>query len=280
MGCSQGKTTTPSAVAVTANSAKTLLSPSNSHKPKVGVENVAGTVVDSAEEGQKLTKSMEAATMQQNAEKDWPLRWKALRVFAMADKTMHGLLDVKELSADGSDVVFVDMLQGVLGAHAEDALSLSAWLDSVKNLALRDEVKAGLFLDLCQKHIGDQKERWALRDEALQVFRMGDRNSDCQLDMNELTEIRQSADFAQAMMNSIDIDKNGTVSKGEWLAYVKRLADQNQESAAAVLALYRKRLGESSNTAEAYDAAKSAISALVEDSSAKATQRRRQWACC
>jgi Ca2+-binding EF-hand superfamily protein len=281
MGCSQGKTTKPSAVAVTAKSAKTpltLLSPSNAQKQKVGVENVAGTFVDNAEDkGQKLTKSMEAATIQQNTDKDWPLRWKALRVFAMADKTMHGLLDVKELIADGSDAVFVDMLQGAIGAHAEDALSLSAWLESVKNLALRDEVKAGVFLDLCQKHIGDQKEHWALRDEALQVFRMGDRNGDCQLDLNELTEIRKSADFAQAMMNSIDIDKNGTVSKGEWLAYVKRLADQNQESAAAVLALYRTHLGESSNTAEAYDAAKSALGALVEDTSANATQR--WWAC-
>merc|ERR1711988_1801531 len=105
-----------------------------------------------------------------------------------------------------------------------------------KKLALTNEVKAGLFLDLCQKHMNDQKEHWPLRDEALQVFRMGDRNGDCQLDMKELTEIRQSADFAKAMMNNIDIDKNGIVSKGEWLAYVKRLADQNEESAAEVLA--------------------------------------------
>jgi len=293
MGCSQGKTTMPSSVGVskttkgktteppTTGSPPTLLSPSNAQKQKVGVEDVVGASGDyAADNGQELIKSSETAAIQQDAEKDWPLRWKALRVFAMADKTMHGLLDVKELAADGNDVVFHGMLQGFLGAHADDLLSLSAWLGSVKKLALGDEVKAGLFLDLCLKHISDQQERWPLRDEALQVFRMGDRNGDCQLDMNELTEIRQSADFAQAMINSIDIDKDGTVSKGEWLAYVKRLADQSEESAAAVLALYRKQLGESSNTAEAYNAAKSAMSALVEDSSANTTQGSFWWACC
>jgi Ca2+-binding EF-hand superfamily protein len=293
MGCSHGKTTKPSAVGVnkttkdkttkppTTESPPTLLSPSNAQKQKVVVEDGVGASGDYAvDSGQELTRSSETAAIQQDAEKDWPLRWKALRVFAMADKTMHGLLDVKELTADGNDVVFHDMLQGVLGGHADDLLSLSAWLGSMKKLALGDEVKAGLFLDLCLKHVSDQQERWPLRDEALQVFRMGDGNGDYQLDMNELTEIRQSADFAQAMINSIDIDKDGTVSKGEWLAYVKRLADQNEESAAAVLALYRKQLGESSNTAEAYDAAKSAMNALVEDSSANTTQGSFWWACC
>jgi Ca2+-binding EF-hand superfamily protein len=292
MGCSQGKTTKPSAVGVnkttkdktkpaTTESPPTLLSPSNTQKQKVVVEDVVGASEDhAADKGQELTQSSETAAIQQDAEKNWPLRWKALRVFAMADKTMQGLLDVKELAADGNDGVFLDMLQGVLGGHADDLLSLSAWLESVKKLALGDEVKAGLFLDLCLKHISDELEQWPLRDEALQVFRMGDRNGDCQLDMNELTEIRQSADFAQAMINSIDIDKDGTVSKGEWLAYVKRLADQNEESAAAVLALYRKQLGESSNTAEAYNAAKSAMNALVEDSSANTTQGSFWWACC
>jgi hypothetical protein len=223
----------------------------------------------------KIEDKHRVRTIDQSAEKNWPLRWKALRVYAMADKTMHGLLDVKELMADGGDTVF--LLQCVLGAHAQDGLALSAWLESVKKFAIRDEIKAGLFLDLCLKHVGNQKEHWPLRDEALQVFRMGVRNGDCQLDMKELTEIRHSVEFAQAMMNSIDIDKNGTVSKGEWLAYVKRLADQNEESAAAVLALYRKQLGESSNTAQTYDAAKYALNALVDNTSAGATAR--WWAC-
>merc|ERR1711939_875058 len=106
---------------------------------------------------------------------------------------------------------------------------------------------------------------------------MGDRNGDCQLDMSELTEIRQSADFGRTLMDSVDINKDGTVSKGEWLAYIKRLADQDEKSAAAVLALYRKHLSNSSNTAEAYVAAKSALDALAGDSSVVAS--RPWWAC-
>merc|ERR1719321_367958 len=149
---------------------------------------------------------------------------------------------------------------------------MAEWLQTVKELAIKNEVKAALFLDLCLKHISKQKEHWPLRDEALQVFRMGDRNGDCQLDMSELTEIRQSDDFAKTMMDSVDINKDGTVSKGEWLAYIKRLADQNEKSAAAVLALYRKQLSNSGNTAKAYVAAKSAIDALVDDSSEVASR--------
>merc|ERR1712194_239311 len=72
-------------------------------------------------------------------------------------------------------------------------------------------------------------------------------------------------------------DKNGIVSKGEWLAYVKRLADNNGQSAAAVLALYRNHLSNSSNTAEAYGAAKNAMDVLVDDSTAQAPQC--WWAC-
>merc|ERR1712032_284330 len=139
--------------------------------------------------------------------------------------------------------------------------------------------QAAVFLDLCEQHLGARLENWPLRDEALQVFRMGDRNGDGQLEMKELAEIRRSEEFAQAMMDNIDIDKNGTVSKGEWLAYVKRLADKNEKSAAAVLALYKKHLSNSSNTTEAYDAAKAAMEVLVEDSAVKSTGRSR-YVCC
>lgn len=239
-------------------------------------------------------------------------RQRALRVFAMSDKGKNGLLNAKAL-ADGTDMIFVEMLQG---SNALGLLSMSEWLESVQKLVLQDEVKAGLFLDLCEKHISQQKEQWPLRnealqvyrmmdrngdfqldmgeltgllreldmgeqwplrDEALQVFRMGDRNGDCQLDMGELTEIRQSADLARTLLDSVDVNKDGTVSKREWLAYIKRLADQDEKSAAAILALYRKHLSNSGNTAKAYVAAKSALDALAGDSSVVAS--RPWWAC-
>jgi len=155
--------------------------------------------------------------------------------------------------------------------------SQAEWLESVKQLVLRDEAQASVFLDLCEIHLFEQKEQWPLRDEALQVFSMGDRNCDAQLDMNELTEIRQSDEFTRALVDIVDIDKNGTVSKGEWLAYVKRLADDNEQAAAAVLSLYRSHLANSSNTAEAYAAAKNAMDVLVDDSAASTSQC--WWAC-
>jgi Ca2+-binding EF-hand superfamily protein len=207
------------------------------------------------------------------------LRSKAMRVFAMAEKGADGLLDAKKLAADcdGSDMFFVAMQQGTLGKDVGGRLSMSEWLKSVKNLALEDEIKAGVFLDLCQWRIDQQNLYWPLRNKALQVFRMGDRSGDGKLDMSELTEIRQSAEFARTLMDDIDINKDGYISKGEWLAYIKGLADKNEESAAAVLELYRKHLSNSSNTVKAYGAAKSALDALVEDSSVTST--RPWWAC-
>merc|ERR1719272_2257942 len=96
------------------------------------------------------------------------------------------------------------------------------------------------------KELLGRQEHWPLLDEPLEIFRMGDRNGDGHLDMNELTELRQSAEFAQAMLDPAQamiertyINKTGRVSRGEWLAYVKRLADNDEESTSAALALYR-----------------------------------------
>jgi len=278
MGCSQGRTTEPSVVgksAISAEPSPTLLSQARAqkqqHKTEEGdhpsVNNVEGTDAEVPEDLLEFV-----------GEHDWPQRWRALRVFAMADKGADGLLDPQELLGDGSDLIFSQMLQGVLDGDVARLFSRTEWLACVKKFVLKNEAKAILFLKLCENKLNAQKEQWPLRDEALQVFRMGDRNGDGQLDMNELTEIRQSAEFAQAMMDNIDIDKSGTVSKGEWLAYIKRLADNDEKSAAAVLAMYINYLSNSNNTAEEYVAAKTTMDVLVEDSSVSASQR--WWACC
>jgi len=53
-------------------------------------------------------------------------------------------------------------------------------------------------------------------------------------------------DPAQAMIERLYINKTGRVSEGEWLAYVKRLADNDEKSTAAALALYRQHFRNSS----------------------------------
>lgn len=277
MGCSQGKASKPS-TAMASNTdiepGSTLLSPTVVQKNEVVGASANGSEVKDGE----LPDTLEPVTSPQDGSKDWPLRWKALRMFAMADKGPDGLLDAKELAGAGSDVKFEDMLQAVFAGDVRNSISQTQWLERVKNLDLGDDMQAAAFLDLCEVHLAERMEHWPLRDDALQVFRMGDRNGNGQLEMKELAEIRRSEEFAQAMMDNIDIDKSGTVSKGEWLAYVKRLADTNEKSAVAVLALYKKHLSNSSNTTEAYDAAKSSMDVLVEDRGIRST--RRFWACC
>jgi len=277
MGCYQGKANKPS-TAMASNTdtepASTLLNPTSVQKKEVGGSSANGSEVKDGE----LPDALEPVTSPQDGSKDWPLRWKALRMFAMADKGPDGLLDARELAGDGSDMKFKDMLQAVCEGDVANSLSQTQWLERVKNLVLRDEMQGAAFLDLCEVHLAERMEHWPLRDDAVQVFRMADRNGNGQLEMKELAEIRRSEEFAQAMMDNIDIDKSGTVSKGEWLAYVKRLADTNEKSAVAVLALYKKHLSNSSNTTEAYDAAKTSMDVLVEDKGIRST--RRCGACC
>jgi len=190
------------------------------------------------------------------------------------------LLDAEELAGDGSDKAFSEMLQDAFDGDVARLRSQGQWLESMKRLVLRDVVQAALFLDLCEARLAEQKERWPLRDEALQVFSMADRNGDRQLDMTELTEARQSDEFARAMLDAADVDKNGTLSRGEWLEYVKRLADNDQESTAALLALCRKRLSNSSNTVDvdAYRAAENTMDVLaVEDSTVRINVVWKRW---
>merc|ERR1712242_664295 len=85
---------------------------------------------------------------------------------------------------------------------------------------------------------------WDLRVEVLRVFDLADRDDNGQLDMKELSNVRNSQEFAEAMMRNVDTDLSGTVSKEEWMAYFKKLFDKNDKSAAAVLKLYEKQIGE------------------------------------
>merc|ERR1711862_455022 len=113
----------------------------------------------------------------------------------------------------------VETLQSILEIRSDASFSQTEWLQVIEKAANRSHNLTALFLDLCLSHLAEQKEHWPLRQQALNVFRLGDKNNDGQLDMDELTEFRQSADFAQALMGAIDLDKSGTISKGEWLAY-------------------------------------------------------------
>eukprot|EP00747_Dinoflagellata_sp_TGD_P154365 gnl/TRDRNA2_/TRDRNA2_177494_c6_seq13.p2 gnl/TRDRNA2_/TRDRNA2_177494_c6~~gnl/TRDRNA2_/TRDRNA2_177494_c6_seq13.p2 ORF type:complete len:130 (-),score=32.39 gnl/TRDRNA2_/TRDRNA2_177494_c6_seq13:256-645(-) len=114
------------------------------------------------------------------------------------------------------------------------------WLKYIEKLAKMNQGMAASILELYEKQIADSA--FPLKEKALQVFRTADKDSDGLLDLSELTKIRGRADWGEGLMNNLDTDKNGKVSQSEWLAYVKRLYDKNQKSAAAVLNLYDKQL--------------------------------------
>eukprot|EP00747_Dinoflagellata_sp_TGD_P154371 gnl/TRDRNA2_/TRDRNA2_177494_c6_seq2.p3 gnl/TRDRNA2_/TRDRNA2_177494_c6~~gnl/TRDRNA2_/TRDRNA2_177494_c6_seq2.p3 ORF type:complete len:130 (-),score=33.23 gnl/TRDRNA2_/TRDRNA2_177494_c6_seq2:344-733(-) len=114
------------------------------------------------------------------------------------------------------------------------------WLKYIEKLAKMNQGMAASILELYEKQIADSA--FPLKEKALQVFRTADKDSDGLLDLSELTKIRGRADWGEGLMNNLDTDKNGKVSQSEWLAYVKRLYEKNQKSAAAVLNLYDKDL--------------------------------------
>jgi Ca2+-binding EF-hand superfamily protein len=206
------------------------------------------------------------------------LRSKALRIHVLVDKvTDDAHLHLKMLACDGEETAFVDMLQRILEIKSDASFSQTEWLEVVRKAADRDYDLTNTFLNVCQSHLEQKKEHWPLRQEALNVFLLGDRNNDGQLDMDEMTEMRQSFDFANALMGRVDLDKSGTVSRGEWLAYIKRLADINEQSAAAVLELYKCALTKTSPVLRILREGDNDIP-ILEDSSPNANQR--WWACC
>jgi Ca2+-binding EF-hand superfamily protein len=209
------------------------------------------------------------------SKQEFPLRHRALRIFQMAEKCEDGRLDIMEL-VDG-DLPCQHIVCRALGSGRATAFSQTKWLEKVKHAADTDHDGAVSLLNMLQSHIEEQKEHWPLREEALEVFRIGDRDGNGQLDMDELTEMRGSYVFAQAMMGNMDADKSGIVSKGEWLAYIKRLANESEASAREVLKLYRKQFaGESGGQITAHDVVKQ--HPMLESTTVLGSSSR--WACC
>lgn len=286
MGCSQGKTTNPAVAKIStpavATTSTNYVEPSNTLLTSVKGATQARELV--ALKKELASEELRDPAVTQTASKSSPLRSKALRIFVMAIERADGLLDASMLV----DPFYSKMVQEALGADSPPLFSQTEWLEAVRQAADRDYDFAALFLGLCLTHLEDQKEHWPLREQALEVFWIGDRHNDGQLNMDELTEMRQSAEFADAMMGSADLDKSGTVSKGEWLAYIKRLADNDEQSAAAVLELYKIQLTRTSTkvlaakTKEAFRTASMQIwlDGMVLDSKPVVNMRHCRWACC
>merc|ERR1712166_1501433 len=85
---------------------------------------------------------------------------------------------------------------------------------------------------------------WALKDEAVRIFRLADQDLSGFMDMTELANVRNSEKFAETMMGVQDDNADGKLSLGEWLEYVKKIFDKKESTCQALLKLYEKQIGQ------------------------------------
>jgi len=202
-----------------------------------------------------------------------------LRVFDLAHKDDAGRLDMKEFACILKDAAWLaDLLTGAsmsprnnldlsiarrlnMEADLPDSVSRTQWLDYFYSMAQKNDTVASVLLELYEEQfLKDSDIRkscafedprgpaascmsdWPLRDEALRVFNLADKDGSGQLDLEELCDVRNNPDLAQAMMNTCDTDFSGTLSKAEWLNYFYRLFLKKEAAARAVLRLYEKQI--------------------------------------
>lgn len=213
---------------------------------------------------------------------DWASRDEALRVFDLAHKDDAGRLDMKEFVFILKDAAWLaDLLTGApmsprrnnldlsiarrLNMEAEadlpDSVSRTQWLAYFYSIAQKNDTLASSILYLFEEEfLKDSDIRkscafedprrpaascmsdWPLRDEALRVFNLADKDGSGELDLEELCGVRNNPDLAQAMLDACDTDFSGTLSKAEWLNYFYRLFLKKEASARAILRLYEKQI--------------------------------------
>merc|ERR1712039_786252 len=133
---------------------------------------------------------------------------------------------------------FAAAMMGHVDRDMNGTISMGEWLAYVKGIFDKNEKAAASVLKLYEKQIGENKDMklqkivydWKLGAEAVRIC--------------ELANLRNSKEFARAMMGHVDRDMNGTISLDEWLAYVKGIFDKSEKAAASVLKLYEKQIGE------------------------------------
>jgi len=122
-------------------------------------------------------------------------------------------------------------------------LGRSEWLAYFKKLNARSEKSAQAVLAAYKRQINENKDVDFER-EVLVVFDSADKDHNGQLDMKELSNVRNSEQCAQAMMDAQDLDHDGLLSRDEWPAYFRKLRERKEQSAKAVLAAYRRQIDE------------------------------------
>merc|ERR1712224_1108160 len=117
------------------------------------------------------------------------------------------------------------------------------WRKYIEKLAKMNQGMAASILEMYEKQIADSA--FPLKEEALRIFHLADKDSDGQLDLSELNTVGGFDEGSMDFMKQMDLDASGKVDEKEWLKYIEKLAKMNQGMAASILELYEKQIADS-----------------------------------
>eukprot|EP00747_Dinoflagellata_sp_TGD_P163006 gnl/TRDRNA2_/TRDRNA2_181248_c0_seq1.p1 gnl/TRDRNA2_/TRDRNA2_181248_c0~~gnl/TRDRNA2_/TRDRNA2_181248_c0_seq1.p1 ORF type:complete len:313 (+),score=62.42 gnl/TRDRNA2_/TRDRNA2_181248_c0_seq1:114-1052(+) len=220
-----------------------------------------------ADKNPKLAAAVLELQEKQIAESHFSLKDQALRIFRMADKDLDGLLDLDELTTMCSGRAgWADSILKAADAPLPGTAATTSCPgeDGCPHCAAPWSAE-GLVADVT---VASQHEGWGRKSTKAANYKCracaGSMDThqpcivcrrckcfwhkSCTADahrvrtISSVTKTCGRADRAESMMENVHAEKKGKLTLSEWLAYVKRLSDKNQKSAAAVLKLYEKQV--------------------------------------
>lgn len=169
------------------------------------------------------------------------------RLFDLADTDHSGHLSLNELSVLRRSDGYAKVMLTALDADNSSTVDRTEWLAHVESLVCNN-LTAAAILDLYSRQVHANRSRsstnttdhssWPLRTEAVRIFELADSNRNGQLDGREVSDMLRNYDEADVMVQIVDRDVSGSVSLDEWLAYIKRLADDDSMSTSVALRIY------------------------------------------
>merc|ERR1712194_29553 len=126
--------------------------------------------------------------------------------------------------------------------------SLEEWSAYVQGIFDKKEAACKGVLKLYEVQISQTKEikletsEWALQDEAIRIFNLADKDQSGFIDLAELANVRNSAEYAETMMGVLDENKDSKLSLAEWISYVKGVFDKKEDACKGLLKLYEKQV--------------------------------------
>ena len=128
--------------------------------------------------------------------------------------------------------------------HSERRAHVDAALEYALERAIADRPTKPLV------HVADKLRKWdeavlgdwRLKKRAQNIFERADADGSGFLDLAELTAMKNSPEFGEAMLSIIDADSGGQIELNEWLIYVKANETADFEVASKMLDMFENWL--------------------------------------